>query len=309
MFRTKLKPMPAGSRWRSGNKRWLILGLIMLLSCGTPENTWRVATFNIRFGAAEDGENHWTQRKSILFDCLRELQPTVMGTQEGLSFQLAEICQAFPHLKYVGVGRYHQVEVDRAYERLSGEHCAIFYDTTQVSLEQSGTFWLSETPEIAGSQSWGNDLARIVTWAILRARSQAPRFIVFNTHYHWGEPFATRSTELLLRQIKTLAASLPVIVLGDFNVPPTSSIHARFTQPDSLPPDFRPFQDVWESLGQIETAAGTFHDYTGQPKESRIDWILISPDFKPLSVQKITYQQAGRYPSDHFPVLAVLQLR
>jgi endonuclease/exonuclease/phosphatase family metal-dependent hydrolase len=209
----------------------------------------------------------------------------------------------------VGVGRYHQVEVDRPYERLSGEHCAIFYDTTQVNLEQSSTFWLSETPDIPGSQSWGNDLARIVTWAIFKERSRAHRFVVFNTHYHWGEPFATRSTELLLYKIEAIAGALPVIILGDFNVPPTSSIHARFTRPDSLKPDFKPFRDVWESLGQSETVAGTFHNFTGQPEEPRIDWILVSPDFKLLSVQKITFQQAGRYPSDHFPVLAVFQLR
>ena len=193
----------------------------------------RVVTFNVRYGNAADGPNHWDLRKGILLEAVAALDPHVMGVQECMPFQGDEIKMRFPHLDRLGVGRYHGVVCEaRPQESRSGEHCDIFFDTHRFLAEHCGTFWHSETPDAPGSISWGNPYPRITTWAILRSRTATTRFAFFCTHYEGNEPCCTKATDLMIERIGRIAAGLPCVVVGDFNLKPDSASHARLTGPE-----------------------------------------------------------------------------
>jgi endonuclease/exonuclease/phosphatase family metal-dependent hydrolase len=259
-------------------------------------------TFNVRYGTAEDGLNRWELRRGILVECLRRYPFDVMGTQEGLSFQLEAIQAALPYVDYVGVGRYHGVETDRAHERNEGEHCAIFYDVRKWQVCEQDTFWLSDTPSVPASMSWGNDLPRIVTWAIFEGRTGGSNFAVFNTHFHWGEPVVQNSAALVLGKMAEIAGDLPTILTGDFNLSPDSPVYQAYTHHDR-----GGLVDCWRACGHNEADGGTVHGFSGEGR-GRIDWLLVSKHFGIRRVERIAFSRAGKYPSDHFPVRAELCL-
>jgi endonuclease/exonuclease/phosphatase family metal-dependent hydrolase len=265
-------------------------------------------TFNLRFATAADGENHWVKRRPILFACLQQHPPGIMATQEGLDFQLDEIKTSLPGFDYFGQGRYLNVPLkQRPHEHLCGEHCALFYDTRQFELLHNATFWLSDTPEIPGSATWGNDLPRVVTWGIFRPKHCQQAFAVFNTHYHWGEPFISNSTKLLIQKISEIADALPTILAGDFNLPPDSTPYRMLTRHQSAPEKFPCFIDVWNARGQTEAAGNSFHGFDGVGKE-RIDWLLVTRQFAVRTCERIEFAIDGRFPSDHFPIAATVVL-
>lgn len=277
------------------------------ISCLSSAAEIQMMTFNLRFATASDGENHWEKRRSILSACLQQHRPGILATQEGLAFQLEEIKNSLPDFDYVGLGRYFNTPIEtRPHENLSGEHCAIFFDSCLFDLQRSATFWLSDTPEIPGSATWGNDLPRIVTWGIFREKSTRLEFAVFNTHFHWGEPIITKSTALLIETIIEIAGQMPIILAGDFNLTAASATHQILTG-QKLYPRFPALVDVWLASGHSEETGSTFHDFSGIGRE-RIDWILVSRHFTVQSCARIEFAIGGRYPSDHFPVMAGLVL-
>lgn len=281
----------------------VMLGAAVAASPSTAgaDGTIRIATFNLRYGSADDGANAWSRRKEILFACLDGMRPQILCTQEGLPFQLDEIKERLPFMDRFGLGRFDGVRTDRSHELYSGEHCAVFYDMEMFLLEATGTFWLSDTPEAAGSRSWGNNLPRIATWGVLRRRADGRRFTLCNTHYDNGtnQAFRTGATRLLQARIADISRGMPVLLTGDFNLGPESDAHKTLTAD---------LADAWTALKMPEDGAGSSHGFTGVP-EKRIDWILFSPAFEALSIEKVTYNASGRYPSDHFPVLAELRMK
>ena len=132
-----------------------------------------VMSFNLRYGSANDGDNHWLKLREQLFALLREHQADVVGLQEVLHSQIAEILQAVPGYAYVGVGRSDG--------RQAGEYAAILYRTARLQVRRSDTFWFSDTPGVVKSTSWGNQIERICTWAYLEDR-EGPAFYAFNVH-------------------------------------------------------------------------------------------------------------------------------
>jgi endonuclease/exonuclease/phosphatase family metal-dependent hydrolase len=268
--------------------------------------TFRFATFNVRCGPSEDGPNHWDRRKELLLETVGMLKADLLGVQECYPHQADEIGMRFPNRCRLGVGRYHGVErKHRMEEARSGEHCAVFFDPLLLEAESCGTFWHSDSPDEPASMSWGNDLPRITTWVALRSRASGKRFVYFNTHFHhWGDAIMERTTDLHLKRIPSIAAGLPVLLAGDFNLPPSSAAHQRLCAP---PPRGLGLRDAWELLGRPEDGAGSYHDFTGEPKV-RIDWILAGPGITPLSVQRVDFNRDGRFPSDHYPVAAELGL-
>ena len=265
-------------------------------------------TFNIRYGTADDGVNSWQNRKPILLEVLRKHQPDILGTQEALDFQIDEIKAAFPDWEVFGVGRYAGIEVpDRPHENMGGESCRIFYDITKFKLINQGTFWHSDRPDIPGSMTWGNTLPRITTWGIFQIKKHDKKFMVMNTHYHWDEPYVTNASYLIMKKWREIAADLPSILMGDFNLPPTSKTHQLFAGKIDSANLKGSFIDPWEVLHKLENNAGTFNDFKGDKTGDRIDWILVTSQFRIKNIQIIHDSFDNRYPSDHFPVLAVLK--
>lgn len=260
----------------------------------------RAMSFNIRYGTANDGDNAWPLRRDLVLRVIRDFEPTVLGLQEALRFQLDEIGAAFPEFGEVGAGRVDGIE--------AGEYSAILYDRRRLELLGSATFWLSDTPEVVGSMSWGNRITRIVTWARFRNRVNDMAFYVFNTHWdHESQPSRERSAELLMERIAARGVASRVLVMGDFNAGEDNPAFRRLIAADTANgAEAVPLADTFRTLQQEATDVGTFNGFTGERTGDKIDAVLVSPGWKVLEAEIVRFNEDGRYPSDHFPVTAVV---
>ncbi|MFW5788902.1 MAG: endonuclease/exonuclease/phosphatase family protein, partial [Spirochaetota bacterium] len=250
---------------------------------------------------ADDGADSWRYRSDLLVRVVREIDPDILATQEGLSFQLEELDAALPQMGRFGLGRYHGVAVDRPHEAYSGEHCAIYYRRPRFELVSADTMWLSDTPEVPGSLGWGAGLARIVTHGRVRDAHTRREWSLINTHFHWGEEVTRKSTDILCELLADVPAATAVILTGDFNLPPSSPEHERLTTVALA--GGRRLVDACSAADGCDEDVGTFHAFVGSP-EQRIDWILVSSDAKVTGARVVRDEEDGRYPSDHFPVVA-----
>jgi endonuclease/exonuclease/phosphatase family metal-dependent hydrolase len=259
----------------------------------------RVMSFNIRYGTASDGENHWNLRKEFLVETIQAFRPDLLGTQETLGFQRDFLATQLPGYAVWAAGRDDGRE--------AGEMMALYYRSDRFERLDAGHFWLSTTPDVAGSKSWDSSLPRMVSWVRLRDRSGGqPALTFLNTHFdHRGPEARLESARLLRRKAAELADGGPLIVTGDFNSgegsPPYQALFAAGDPPDLLVDCFR--QAHPERSGAEGTFSGFRADSTGG---ARIDWIGVSRHWRVLEAGIDRTARDGRTPSDHFPVTAVL---
>jgi len=271
-----------------------VVSLIMsAVSCADTDLV--VMSFNLRHGLGEDGQNSWPLRKETLVNAIKECAPDIVGTQECLGFQADFLAEALPDYYWFGVGR----EANG-----TGEMAAVFYKKRLVSPVATGTFWLSETPEVPGSRSWETGSTRVVTWAKFHHPGSGQFFCLFNTHLdNASEQARQHGARLLLERTRAVSAELPVIVTGDFNAAAEASAPWQTLTEGG-------FADAWlaaESTTGPEVTFGRF----GPPPENgkrRIDWILVRGPVSAKRCETVLYNESGRYPSDHYPVVARLAL-
>jgi endonuclease/exonuclease/phosphatase family metal-dependent hydrolase len=256
--------------------------------------TLRVMTFNIRYGTAKDGDNHWDLRKDFLVDVIREQAPDVIGVQEALHAQLAYIVEALPAYAMVGVGRDDGVR--------AGEYSAILYRTQALSVNRSDTFWFSDTPDRVASKSWGNTITRICTWAQFTTPSGRPLY-VYNVHLdHQSQPSRERSSALLKARIEARDPMAPAIVTGDFNAGEKNPAVASMLDGSRL-------RDTFRVKHPGASPVGTFTGFKfGQTGGEKIDYVFATPEWEVSDAAIVRTARAEKYPSDHFPVTAVLTL-
>jgi len=267
-----------------------------------------VMSFNIRYGTANDGANHWEKRHELVYDVIRKHDCDVVGLQEALHFQIEQICQAVPHHAIIGVGRDDG--------KTKGEYSAIMYRTDRLQVTDAGTFWLSDTPEVVGSTSWGNSITRICTWARFVRKTSGKAFYVFNVHLdHRSQPSREKSMVLLARRLRDRQYPDPVIVTGDFNAgennPAIRYLRGELngnTDDDRLAKNPIPLVDTFRLLHPEAAEAGTFNGFKGERSGAKIDYIFVAPGTKVLEAVIIHDNENGRYPSDHCPVMARLAL-
>jgi endonuclease/exonuclease/phosphatase family metal-dependent hydrolase len=254
-------------------------------------------SFNLRYGTADTGsERSWESRLPRVRAVLDEHHPDILGTQETLAFQRSALSEGLPGHEVVAAGRDDGAGC--------GEMAAIFYDARRFTCLESGHFWLSETPEEPGSIGWDAELPRIVTWARLQQRGASPLLVV-DTHFdHAGFVARRESARLVRSSIPVLAAGAPSVLLGDFNAPIPSEVHRLLAGSEA-----GPWVDVFDAVGT--EPGGTFHDFTGHAGDSsayRLDWILVSPEIRVRAAFLDRALRDGDHPSDHFPVLADIEL-
>lgn len=266
-----------------------------------PESTeLNVCSFNIRYDNSNDGLNRWSNRKDAAAGMIRFYDLDVVGTQEVLHHQLQDLMTSLPAYASVGVGREDGLE--------KGEYSALLYKKDKFDLVSSGNFWLSETPQEAGSKGWDAACERIVTWAALRDKKSDKLFYAFNTHFdHEGQTARSESVALLLNSIDSIAGNHPVFVTGDFNAEPTSSVILGMT--DAANPIA-----VKDSRAQSSVAFGpawTFHDFGRLPMERReiIDYIFVKNNVAVNRYGIVNAQLDSMYLTDHNPVLVNISLK
>jgi len=267
-----------------------------------------VMSFNIRYGTAKDGDDSWDRRKDMVCDVLRRHDPDIVGLQEALRFQIDDIRAALPEYGEIGVGR------DDGKTR--GEYSAILYRKDRLDVNDSGTFWLSDTPTVPGSTSWGNQITRICTWARFVPRGPGRAFYLFNTHLdHQSQPSREKSAVLLARRIAERQRLDPVVVTGDFNAGESNpavrylkgAIALAAGAGDSAKTPVA-LVDTFRVLHAGATDVGTFNQFKGLRSGDKIDYILTLPGVPVFEAEILHDNKDDRYPSDHFPVTAALRL-
>lgn len=273
------------------NKVGCVVALFMLSAWTASALDVRVMSYNIRYGTAGDGANDWSNRRELLIVQLRTLGPELIGMQEALRFQIDEVREALPHFGEVGIGRDGGEK---------GEYSCILYDTRRFEVVDSGTFWLSETPE-KRSQNWGSACVRICTWALLADRKTGETFIHYNTHLdHQSAEARLRSVQLINKRIAAGTADVPFVLTGDFNAPETSP-PLKFLKKEHL-------IDTFRVLHPNAVEVGTFNRFKGDKSGAKIDYILVEPGTKVIEAGIDFTMPQGRCISDHFPVTATLNL-
>ncbi|GAA1487514.1 endonuclease/exonuclease/phosphatase family protein [Brachybacterium sacelli] len=266
------------------------------------EGRLHVMTFNIRLTRTSDtvsgDPDHWPDRRPILIDLLEREQPTLLGVQEAKFDQLSAIQEALPSHEYVGYGR-HGGSKD--------EYSPLFYDGERFELLAWNQFWLSDTPDVIGSATWGNEISRMIIWARLRDLKTDTEFAMINTHFdHQSEPSRVKSAQAMVDLFEGGELDgLATLVTGDFNSPAGDSEAYTTLVTDG------PTVDTWETAEeQLTPAWGTFVGYE-EPEEgsTRIDWILSTDEVTTHSAAiNVSTDEEGRYPSDHAPVQALVSL-
>ena len=254
----------------------------------------RVMSFNSRSDEPRDGVNAWSNRKQKVADVIRFHKADLVGVQEALLTQLRDLETMLPDMAWCGVGRTDGKE--------AGEYSAILYRKSRFQIQECKTFWLSLTPDVAGSKGWDAAFPRIVTWARFRDRITKKTFIHFNTHFdHIGQTARIESSKLILRRIVDAAGKLPFVLTGDFNVVESNEAYktiasgmrdARYV---SVNPHFGG-DSSWTAFKQIEPGR-------------KIDYIFIRAGMKVIEHGILADQWNGLWASDHLPVLAEVDIK
>lgn len=247
-------------------------------------------TYNLKY-PEQTGPHAWATRRALVAAVLREARAHVVGTQEGHREQLEQVADDAGY-EWVGAGRDHDG---------GGEHCAVLYDPSVLTLVDHGDFWLSDSPDVAGSvgHDWGNTVVRMATWVRFRL-PDGTSLSWLNTHLdHESDGARRRSAELVVRRLAELAPQGPVVVSGDFNCTPGSAPYHVLTGAG--------LADAWCVAGRTEH--GTFGDWGPPgPDGERIDWVLTR-GVAVRSARICDLHDGDRWPSDHVPVRVELDVR
>ncbi|WP_191295710.1 endonuclease/exonuclease/phosphatase family protein [Lentzea cavernae] len=250
-------------------------------------STLSVMSLNLRFASTVE-PNSWPTRRPVMAEFLRQELPALIGTQEGLYGQISDVAHDLPdQYDWIGVGRH------------GGSHdefMAIFFDTRRLQPLEFDHEWLSDTPKLVGSRSWGNNVIRMVTWVRFADRETGKQFVAVNTHFdHESANARLRSAEVVRDRLH--AQQLPVVLTGDFNDVPGSPPYTVLTAE---------LTDTWLAGPQTTPAYGTFHGFGPLiPDGPRIDWILTRGATVEAAAIN-TFHRDGQFPTDHLPIQALI---
>jgi endonuclease/exonuclease/phosphatase family metal-dependent hydrolase len=292
-LRVKRKPF----RLNKSRKLFLFIGMLLLAENLLAQDL-HVMTFNIRYNTPADSLNAWLYRRDNVATQILFHDVHLLGVQEALHGQMEDLAARLPRFKYIGVGR------DDGKQK--GEYSGIFYDTTKLEPLQTATFWLSLTPEVPGSKSWDAAITRIVTWAKFRDRRNRRIFYAFNTHFdHMGKKARRQSATLLLQKVAAIAGKTRAVITGDFNAMPTDEpIQVLTAANDPL----RLTNAKAVSATPHYGPAGTFNGFGPKERDNEpIDYIFLKGSWKVKKHATLSQTWNGRFASDHFAVMAVLQ--
>ncbi len=273
--------------------------LVLLLVCinGDAQQQVKVMSYNIRLDVESDGENRWDARKEKVAALMNYYEADFIGGQEVQHHQLQYLLSQLKSYNYTGVGRDDGKE--------AGEYSCIFYNKERFELIQQATFWLSPTPDSV-SMGWDAACRRVCTYGLFRSKKTKQFLWVFNTHFdHMGVTARIESARLITAKITALTKekNYPVVLTGDFN-----------SKPDEAPAMY--MKEHFTNARSVSTTApyGPADTWNGfqfaKKPEGCIDYIFISGNSK-WAVSKfatITDSYDIKYPSDHFPILATLQM-
>ena len=294
----------------------------------------RVGTYNIRNERCDKATpNAWDSRKDDLVALVDKIGFDVFGIQEAYPEQVAYLDGRL--LQYGVTGEF------RNEDRKSGEASAVFYRNDRFEKKDGGTFWLSETPDVPGSKSWGAAYTRICTWALLKDRFTGQTFCFANAHTDNKSALAREKGALLIveRIRKAAPSGTPIVFVGDHNCRETDAaaeavskfLKNAFYVSETPPSGPWRTYNGWKWMDTEHTIAEALAlpcavrnarartvgadkaqngGFEWKDFGSRIDYIYVSEGIRVLNHE--THGDARPnsqlYPSDHFPVSADIVL-
>jgi endonuclease/exonuclease/phosphatase family metal-dependent hydrolase len=281
-------------------KLFYLFFALAFLSCNSEPIDVNVMSFNVRYDNPGDSLNSWQYRKDVAAQIIKDQNIDILGAQEVLINQMNDLRERLPEFVSVGVGRVDGKE--------EGEFSALFYNKNRFTEVESGYFWLSETPEVAGSKGWDGACERVATWAKLKDKASGKEVFAMNTHLdHVGKVARQEGVTLLLQRATELAKGTPVILTGDFNARPESDVIKHVTSLETQGHLIDSRIVAKEVLG----LEGTFHDFGRYDLdvEGRIDYIFVSDGVTVNKYESIPAKLNGIYLSDHTPIVAHLSIK
>ncbi|HPY31445.1 MAG TPA: endonuclease/exonuclease/phosphatase family protein [Verrucomicrobiota bacterium] len=270
-------------------------------SAGPTAPSHTVMSCNIRVALPEDDAagHGWDARRDLCLDVIRAQKPDLIGFQEVLRGQMADLEKGLP--THAGFG-FEGPEMDARMIGYGGiAKNPVFYSRERYELVTAGGFWLSETPHLPGSLSWESARARHVNWVRLRDRATHRQFRLLSTHLdHVSQPAREAQIKLILDEAALYAPEFPQILCGDFNAGRANNaiksvLDAGWTNTQTAAP------------GPPESGP-TVHGFRGEKnqwskaalKRGPIDFIFTRGPVTTLDWRIIRDSRDGRYPSDHF---------
>ena len=280
----------------------VVLVVVFVASGAAAPISLGVMSFNIRTSNGRDGDDSWPHRRALVVETIQRFAPDVVGIQEALTVQVEYLDEALPEYRWLGVDRGLN-----GGEGLS-EFTPIYYRHAELIPLESGTFWLTETPDsppdITLWRGRRRRVGRIVTWVRFHHLTTGRELSMFNTHLtlrQGGQQLA--SATLIADRVAALAEGSAVIVTGDFNAPAEHSETWRTATSQGL-------RDAWVLADERTGPEFTRSDF-GPPHDwglGRIDWILVGGPIQVRTIETVLHNDQGRYPSDHYPVVATLEI-
>ncbi|HOC18142.1 MAG TPA: endonuclease/exonuclease/phosphatase family protein [Vicinamibacterales bacterium] len=251
----------------------------------------RVMTYNLRY-ASDTPPNSWPERRPLVKKTVLQAAPDVIGTQEGVYRQLQDLAADLSAYHWIGLGREGGSR---------GEFMAVFYRHARFVPVAFDHFWLSDTPEVIGSVTWGHTVRRMLTWVRLRDKTTGRELLVWNTHLdHQVEDARRKGAALIRERLARTDPGVPLVLTGDFNCPAAGCVaYETLTREAGL-------TDAWLLAERRENEGiDTFNGFKAPGKGGvRIDWILLRGPAAVSRAATLTDSGGGRFPSDHFPVVA-----
>jgi endonuclease/exonuclease/phosphatase family metal-dependent hydrolase len=261
----------------------------------------RVVSFNVRNSNAADGENAWPKRAEFFFDTVAGFDADLIGFQEVLAVQHDAIVARLTGHGFAGGARDDG--------KRKGEWCLIAYRKSRFTALAQGDFWLSETPEVPGSKSWDAALTRICSWVRLRDQATGRELVYANTHFdHKGVVARQEAARVISARLSALARGVPAILTGDLNITEDNPAYRVFVSPDT--PGAIRWIDAYRAVHPVRRPdEASFNGFKPVVDGSRIDFVFHTADFAATAATIDRTARDGRFPSDHFPVTAILAWR
>ncbi|MCF0233935.1 MAG: endonuclease/exonuclease/phosphatase family protein [Thermoguttaceae bacterium] len=269
------------------------------------DDGFKAMSFNIRCLTDDDkGDNHWDKRKSTLVEVIKEADPVTLGVQEATWPQMEYLIESLPEYGWVGVGRDDG--------KKAGEFMTVFYKKDAVELLDSGTFWLSQTPD-KPSKGWDAACRRTVTWTKLKCKKTGAIFVCANTHFdHVGTIARKEAAKLIQRRMTefTENGKYPYYVSGDFNVTAESDAYKTITSENDGIPGLFDSNKIAKTHDIAQ--ACTYQGYGTVPpdKGSIIDFIFVNDKLEVENFKINPYKHTnGFFASDHCSIVATLKIK
>ena len=280
----------------------LLFAFVILAAVGQEAlaQSLNAMTWNIRYNNPDDGVNAWPNRKDWVAEIIIKSKADIAGFQEVLVGQLEDLKVRLPEMDVYGVGRDDG--------KNAGEFTPIFFRKDRFELVEKSTFWLSPTPDKTASKGWDAALPRIASWVKLKDRQTGTVFYVMNTHFdHFGTQARAESAALLLKHLRENFVDHPVILTGDLNTtpdsPPYNTLIGKGTE--TRPVYFDAFE---HSAQKPEGPDSTWNGFEAIVPHRRIDFVFTTKSVGVERFQTLDDQRESRFPSDHLPVVAELEL-